>query len=73
MKDFLGQEIKEGDRVISHYSGGYAGLRWGTVLGFSPKMVKVQFGTEKQSRYSHDLVVMGEEQQKSLLVKVLQS
>jgi hypothetical protein len=72
-KDFLGQTIKDGDRVISHYSGGYAGLRWGTVVGFTPKMVRVVFNTKSkwQTRYASDLIVMSEDQEKALLVKLL--
>lgn len=74
-RDFLGQEIKDGDRVITYYSGGYAGLRWGTVMGFTPKMVRVQFSgsSSYQTRYGTDLVVMGEEQQMYLTAKVLKS
>jgi hypothetical protein len=75
MKDFLGQTIQENDRVISYYGNGYTGLKWGTVLGFTPKMVRVKLEGESsyKTRYPGDLVVMGEEQQKSLLIKVLQS
>lgn len=74
-RDFLEQEIKEGDRVISHTTGGYSGLRWGTVIGFTPKMVRVEFRTKNnvrtQTRYGSDLIVMSEEQQQSLIVKLL--
>lgn len=75
MRDFLGQEIKEGDRVISYYSGGYAGLRWGTVVSFTPKMVRIRFGDKGTSttRYGQDLVVMSEEQQHHLTMKILKS
>jgi hypothetical protein len=75
MKDFLGQTIQENDRVISYYLYGYTGLIWGTVIRFTPKMVKVKFEGKSSCtiRYPIDLVVMGEEQQKALLVKVLKS
>lgn len=78
-RDFLGQEIKEGDRIITYYSGGYSGLRWGTVVSFTPKMVRVRFGdkgtyeNDTTTRYGQDLVVMGEEQEHYLTVKILKS
>jgi len=78
-KDFLGQEIKEGDRIITYYSGGYAGLRWGTVVSFTPKMVRIRFGdkgtyeSDTTTRYGQDLLVMGEEQEQALTVKILKS
>jgi hypothetical protein len=64
--DFLGQEIKEGDRVISYNSSAYAGLRWGTVEKLTPKMVRIKFGNRTQTRYSQDLVVMSMDQEQSL-------
>ncbi len=73
--DFLGQEIKDGDRVISYYGSGYSGLRWGTVVGFTPKMIKVKFSgkSSHQPRYGQDLVVMGQEQEHALTMKILKS
>ena len=60
-RDFLGQEIKDGARIITYYTG-YAGLRRGTVEGFTPKMVRIRFdNTNTTTRYGQDLVVMGEE------------
>ena len=76
-KDSLGQEIKEGDRIITYYSGVYAGLRWGTVVSFTPKMVRIRFGdkgkyeSDTTTRYGQGLVVMSEEQ--ALTVKILKS
>lgn len=77
-RDFLGQEIKDGARIITYYTG-YAGLRWGTVEGFTPKMVRIRFGkkerydTNTTTRYGQDLVVMGEEQEHALTVKIIKS
>jgi hypothetical protein len=78
-KDFLGQEIKEGDRVITYHGGGYANIRWATVVGFSPKMVRIRFGekpiygSDTVTRYGSALVVMSKEQEHSLTVKILKS
>lgn len=75
-KDFLGQEIKEGDRIITYYSAGYAGLRWGTVVSLTPKMVKIRLGdkgSDTKTRYGQDLVVMGLEQEQYLTMKILKS
>ena len=71
--DFLGQELKEGSRVLSYFDCGYGGLRWGTVIGFTPKMVKVLFHKSKktETRYAEDLVVMTESQQQLLTFKIL--
>lgn len=44
--DFIGQEIKVGDRVITHYTAGYAGLRWATVDALLPKMVRIEITTD---------------------------
>jgi hypothetical protein len=73
--DFLGQTITDGARVISYYSRGYAGLRWGTVVGFTPKMVRVKFNGQSsyQPRYGNDLIVMGQEQEQALTMKILKS
>ena len=73
MEDFLGQPIQENDRVLSYYGYGQSGLRWGTVLSLTPKMVKVKFEgqTSYKTRYPTDLVVMGEEQLQSLAMSRL--
>jgi hypothetical protein len=78
-KDFLGQELKEGDRVITYETGGYTGLRWATVVAFTPKMVRIRFGkkgkyeSDTTTRYGQDLVVMGEEQEQMLTAMILKT
>jgi len=78
-RDFLGQELKEGDRVITYETRGYTGLRWATVVGFTPKMVRIRLGQKNKyekdttTRYGQDLVVMGEEQEHALTVKIIKS
>lgn len=78
-QDFLGQELAIGDRVITCETGGYAGLRWATVVSFTPKMVRIRFGekgkydSDTTPRYSQALVVMGEEQEHYLTTKILKS
>lgn len=72
--DFLGREIKKGDSVISY--GGYTGLRWGTVVGLTPKMVKILFQSKSrnvkpQTMYGQDVIIMSEDQQQALVVKLL--
>lgn len=46
-RDFLGQELTIGDRVIINNVGGCQGFDWGTVHSFTPKMVRVQVGERK--------------------------
>lgn len=41
MNDKLGRPLHEGDRVAT-YRSGYVGILIGTVVGFTPKNVKVK-------------------------------
>ena len=41
MKDKLGKELKLGDKIVATGHGGYAELFVGEVIGFTPKMVRV--------------------------------
>lgn len=73
-KDFLGQEIKIGDRVITHATAKYAGLKWATVDALLPKMVRIRFHGKSISldrRYPQDLVVLNEEQEGFLITKII--
>jgi len=66
--DFIGQEINVDDRVIS-YQSGYTGLKWGKVVSFTPKMVRVSFDKDYLSstlRPADGLVVVSEEQEQAL-------
>lgn len=46
MKDFNGKELNIGDKVITTVSNGrsgsYAGYAKGIVIGFTPKMIKIE-------------------------------
>ena len=75
-KDFLGQTLEVGDRVIIPDAQGYAGLNWGTVVKITPKMVRVAY----KAQYSGEKVLdpravlkMGEEQLQRLMIKILVS
>ena len=77
-RDFLGQEIKDGDRVIIPDAYGYAGFNWGTVIAFTPKKVRVAYKSESNFRLPGEklldptsVLVMGQEQQHALTVKII--
>jgi hypothetical protein len=79
-RDFLGQEIKDGDRVIIPDAWGYAGFNWGTVIAFTPKKVRVAYKSEHTSFGSGEklldpksVLVMGTEQEHALTMKILKS
>lgn len=61
MKDFIGQEIREGDRAVYHHGGRYSGLANVTVLGFTPKYVKTTWG-----RAAPDNLIVVEQNLKAL-------
>lgn len=76
MKDFLGQELNIGDKVILPNPNvwGYDGFSWGTVEKFTPKMVKIRHndsssGTKLKSPTS--VLLMGDEQVNALITKTL--
>lgn len=78
--DFLGQSLAVDDRVIIPDAHGYSGFNWGTIVKFTPKMVRVAYKSESNSRYSGEKVLdpravlkMGEEQLQSLMLKILKT
>jgi len=42
MKDIIGREIVEGDLVFYNAPGYYKDLSFGRVVGFTPKMVRIE-------------------------------
>jgi hypothetical protein len=70
--DFIGQEIKEGQRCITYLTGNYHGLKWATVERFTPKMVriKVQNGIIER-RYDKDIIMLNEDQEGQLILKMV--
>jgi len=78
-RDFLGQEIKDNDRVIIPDAHGYAGFNWGTVVAFTPKKVRVAYKSESSFSSGEKLLepnsvlVMGTEQEQALTMKILKS
>jgi hypothetical protein len=69
--DFIGQEIKIGQRCITYYTAGFAGLGWGTVESFAPKMVRININGKKDRRYPKDIVVLNEDQEGQLILKMI--
>ncbi len=41
MNDYLGRTLSEGDHVVYHTAGRYGTLQKAVVVGFTPKMVKI--------------------------------
>jgi hypothetical protein len=78
-RDFLGQELAVGDRVIIPDAHGYAGFNWGTIIKITPKMVRVAYKSE--SNYSDGekvldpraVLKMGKEQEHYLIARILKS
>jgi hypothetical protein len=70
--DMIGQEIVQGNRVVTYYSGMQAGLSWGTVEKINPKMLRVKLHSgNKVHRYPRDVLVLEEEQVGQLTLNVL--
>ena len=78
-RDFLGQKITVGVRVIIPDALGYAGFNWGTIVKINPKTVRVAYKSE--SSYSDGekvlgpraVLKLGEEQEHYLTAKILKS
>jgi len=78
-RDFLGQPLTAGDRVIIPDAHGYAGFNWGTIVKLTDKRVRVAYKSE--SNYSSGekvldpraILKMGLEQEQFLTMKILKS
>jgi hypothetical protein len=82
MKDFLGQELTIGDRVIVPEPGiaaiyyNYVGFSWGTIIKFTPKMVRVSYGAPQCGERLLDtraVLKMTIEQEHALTMKILKA
>lgn len=54
MRDFLGAELKVGDRVVSYHHLGYKQLRWYTVERFTLKLVRLRYGKREDETVLRD-------------------
>jgi hypothetical protein len=76
MKDFLGQELTIGDRVIVPEYYNYVGFSWGTIIKFTPKMVRVSYGAPQCGERLLDtraVLKMTIEQEHALTMKILKA